>query len=478
MRTSKPSPDALDPSRATERGPDGFHPCPGRSVPPMFGRLVRRLVLAAALCPLVGSGAASAGDGSAGSPPRPGGPRAGKPAGSAPGRGGKGGGYSIEQAVSDRAQLHTIAFDGLAFLTGSFGADTFFPPGKVCDYFGFQYLRDVDLGGLGHNSKFLPRIADNLLAVLDAGARNRLVALAREQAPTIEELARRRFVPIRAFRRLLEGDAPKDRPAFDRAVVAAYFADLYALDGELAWRRARTTGEILRGLTAAQREALGRLVFGDSRTWPEVPEVVDRRRMTHREHVAVMTYASEMFSWWAGNLDADVYFCPERHGTYFGGFYMKDAPALRNPGTNISTELTGDAGAAFLATLTDAQRPVVERLVETQRATLADVVTTRRSICTELRRFLREDADNHDRVVALARAYGALDGELSSRYATAFAEVARTLTDAQRRELVRLRNLEGDVVTGAYLYSDPIATPDVPATDAWFGRAPARGASK
>jgi hypothetical protein len=38
--------------------------------------------------------------------------------------------HSIEQAVSDRAQLHTIAFDGLAFLTGDFGRDTFLPPGR------------------------------------------------------------------------------------------------------------------------------------------------------------------------------------------------------------------------------------------------------------------------------------------------------------------------------------------------------------
>ena len=30
--------------------------------------------------------------------------------------------YSIEQAVSDQAQLHTIAFSGLAFITGDFGA--------------------------------------------------------------------------------------------------------------------------------------------------------------------------------------------------------------------------------------------------------------------------------------------------------------------------------------------------------------------
>lgn len=56
-------------------------------------------------------------------------------------------GYSIEQAVSDRAQLHTIAFNGLAFLTArDFGECTFIPPGKVCDYFGFQYMRDIDTG--------------------------------------------------------------------------------------------------------------------------------------------------------------------------------------------------------------------------------------------------------------------------------------------------------------------------------------------
>ena len=52
--------------------------------------------------------------------------------------------YSIEQATSDKAQLHTIAFDGLAFLTGDFAMDTFLPPGKVSDYFGFQYMRDID----------------------------------------------------------------------------------------------------------------------------------------------------------------------------------------------------------------------------------------------------------------------------------------------------------------------------------------------
>ena len=64
-----------------------------------------------------------------------------------------------------------------------------------------------------------------------------------------------------------------------------------------------------------------------------------------------MTYASDMFSWYAGSLDADVYFCPERHGTYYGGFYIKDAPAVGHEGYSISEQLTATAGAALCDSL-------------------------------------------------------------------------------------------------------------------------------
>lgn len=38
---------------------------------------------------------------------------------------------NMEQTLSDQAQGMTISFDGLAFLTGSLGADSFLPPGNV-----------------------------------------------------------------------------------------------------------------------------------------------------------------------------------------------------------------------------------------------------------------------------------------------------------------------------------------------------------
>ena len=101
-----------------------------------------------------------------------------------------------------------------------------------------------------------------------------------------------------------------------------------------------------------------------------------------------MTYAGDMFSWYAGNVDADVYFCPERQGTYFGSFYMKDAPAMGNPNYSIPTNLTGDMGAAFLNVLTPDQRSRITDLVDLQKSDLLKIVDRRRDVATELRKFI------------------------------------------------------------------------------------------
>jgi hypothetical protein len=105
-------------------------------------------------------------------------------------------------------------------------------------------------------------------------------------------------------------------------------------------------GNILRGLSDEQKAALARLKFGDSRTWPDVPDQLERGRLSHEADVAVMTYASEMFSWYAGSLDADTCFCPERHGMYFGGLGLKTAPAMGRRNYSISTTLTGHRDGA------------------------------------------------------------------------------------------------------------------------------------
>ena len=379
------------------------------------------------------------------------------------------GGYSTEQAISDRAQLNTIAFDGLAFLTGNFGANTFLPPGKVADFCGFQYMRDVDQNELGHNTSFVPRAANNVLAILTDSQKAQLIALARQQEPVLTAFALQRLPLIQAFTRQLEGRLPAGSAGLNRQAVMRYTAGLFELDGQLSYRRAEVLGGIIRSLTDPQKTRLARMVFNNSATWPELADQVDKRSLSHTAHVAVMTYASELFSWYAGNVEADVYFCPERHATYFGSFYMKDIPAMGNANYSISTSLTGDSGEAFLAALTGAQRQLVTGLVDRQRADLGEIVKTRREIATELRRFMKEPSVDQPQVMALSQRYGELDGEISYFYATAFAQVARTLTPEQKQTLLKLRNLDAKYLCkGAYLYSQAIDMPQIPNTDFLF----------
>ena len=250
-------------------------------------------------------------------------------------------------------------------------------------------MRDIDASEGGHNTSFLTRIALNMLTILNDEQKTRLLELAKAQEQEIGKFAEMRLPLIKAFRRNLEGQIPTGSTGLDRVAVIGYSADLYALDGHLAYERARVMGGIIRRLDSRQKAALASLKFGDSRTWPDVTEQLDKRSMSHEANVAMMTYASEMFSWYAGSLEADTYFCPARHGMYFGGFGMKTAPAMRKRDHSISTTFTGDSGEAFLSILTDGQKSKITALVDLQRQNLDEIVRTRRAIATELRRFLQ-----------------------------------------------------------------------------------------
>ena len=377
--------------------------------------------------------------------------------------------YSIEQAMSDNAQLSTIAFSGLAFITGSAGADTFFPPGKVADFFGFQYMRDVDTAGYGHNTTFLTRVANNVLYILNDAQKAKLVALAKEQAPIYIKFAYNRFLLTNAFRRSLEGDIPAGSSGLNIKAVSKYTAGLYKNDADLSYNRAVVVGEIINSFTDDQKAYLEKMQFNNYSTWPEVADDRNlKRSMTNSEFVAVMTYASELFSWYKGGLEADVYFCPERHGTYFGGFFMKDYPAMHNPNYFISTAITGDSGKDFLNVLNSEQRALITGIIDEDRSALAEIKKIRTTVSAELRNAITGGAVDKEMIYSLIERYGELDGQISALYASRFSQVNKTLTADQRAALVKLRNL--DVVPqGAYRFSTPIAMPEIPNTDFMFG---------
>jgi hypothetical protein len=363
--------------------------------------------------------------------------------------------YSIEQAVSDQAQLHTIAFNGLAFITGCSGASSFIPPGKVCDFFGFQYMRDIDAAGAGHNPKFLDRVAGNVLSILSSDQRAIFEREANSEATQMRDLAFRRFPLIWAFHRQLDKKIPAGSSGLNKAAVEHYAGTLFTADAALAYQRAQTFGQIISSLNQEQKAALARMQFGNFNSWPAVnmEQYKLGRGRDHLVNVAYMTLASEFFSWYAGSVQADTYFCPERHGTYFGGFFLKDMPAMGQRDFNISTSLTGDLGQSFLQALNQEQRKTMYDILEKQRKPLSEIVETRRDISTELRRFRAGQTPNRERVLALGRRYGELDGELAFTYAVAFARVGQSLTADQRQTLHRLRNDDRYTAAPAYLYS-------------------------
>jgi hypothetical protein len=377
--------------------------------------------------------------------------------------------YSTEQAMSDQAQLTTIAFSGLAFITGNAGADTFFPPGKVADFFGFQYMRDVDTAGYGHNTLYLSQVANNVLYILNDTQKEKLIALAKEQAPIYTDFAYNRIPLSNAFRRLLEEDIPSGSSTLDTEAVSEYTSGLYKLDADISYNRAVVVGEIISSLTTDQKAYLAKMEFDNYSSWPDVSEDQTlKKSMTNNEFIAVMTYASELFSWYKGNLDADVYFCPERHGTYFGGFYMKDYPAMNNPDYFISTTTTGDKGQEFLNILNPEQKTLITGIIDEQRSALSEIAKIRTEVSTELRKAMTGELIDKAKVYSLVERYGELDGQISALYATRFAAVNKTLSETQRAALIKLRDL--DVVpNGAYRFSDPVAMPTIPDTDFMFG---------
>jgi hypothetical protein len=375
--------------------------------------------------------------------------------------GGGGGGMNIDQTISDGAQRTTLAFDGLALITGNLKAQSFFPPGKVADYTGFQFLRDNDPDSMGHNTSFLTRVAANVIYTLNDTQFGQLKDLAIAQMAQIDLYGYKRYPLMKAFRRLIDNDIPVGSSGLNLNAVKQASADLYELDGQISFDRAMLYVTILNSMDATQRAYIDAMKGKGWNSWPDIGMAdIDAKMKTlpPGTSVAVMTYASDLFSWYAGSVEADVYFCPERQGTYYGGFYIKDAPAIGHEGYSIDEQLTATAGAALSDSskgyVNDAQAALMSSLVDTQRDNLyagaTNIVQIRTDIATLLRGLLVSTADAdavEQQVLALSRTYGELDGENNYYYATVFDQVYESLSAAQLTQLADLRH---SILSGEY----------------------------
>lgn len=371
--------------------------------------------------------------------------------------------FNIKQALSDRAQSTTIAFAGFGMMTGNLGAQSFFPPGKVADYWGFQYLRDNDADRMGHNTSFLTRVACNMLFIFNDTQMESLRKLAKAQVVSNNLYAWKRYPLMTAFRRLIDGKLPTGKKALDIEQVKLASKDLYILDGQISYDRAVVYADIIRSLTSDQKIYIGAMTGKGYKSWPDKDEKVMKDKtkgLTHDEVVAVMTYASDFYSWFAGSVAADIYFCPERHGTYYGSFYIKDAPAVGNPGYGIDESLTATVGNALCnereGFISREGAKIMNSLVDKQKPNLSgnaksSIVLARTKISEALRSLISSEKPSADKLKSIksevekwSGIYGELDGENNWHYATTFNKLFNNLggvyiTDRQKEGLRKLR---------------------------------------
>jgi Spy/CpxP family protein refolding chaperone len=297
------------------------------------------------------------------------------------------------------------------------------------------------------------------------------VERAQNQIDLINEFAYKRFPLLKAFRRLKEGDLPSGTTQLSKEAVINYAAELYKIDGQISYDRAQLFGKVINSLSSTQRAKLDALkVLNGVGNWNSaLSNPLEGINLPQDVNVAVMTYASEIYAWYAGSVTSDVYFCPERQGTYFGSFYLKDWPAMGNPNFTINEQLTATAGQNFLAILSTSQASQVKGIVDLQRSALVELVAKREAISTELRKFLSSQTADSLSIITLSKRYGELDGELSYYYATTFSQVYNSLTNQQKEQVLNLAIQLGYIYpNGAFLYSQPINMPEIINTDFLF----------
>ncbi|MCP4411031.1 MAG: hypothetical protein GY808_00425 [Gammaproteobacteria bacterium] len=378
--------------------------------------------------------------------------------------------YSIEQATSDNAQLHTISFAALSFMSSGMCDMSFLPPGKHASYFGFQYLRDVVGGAAGHEQNFVSHIANTMLYILSTQQKQILFDLAKQQQKNIKLFALKRFPLLTAFERFGNQQLPQGTTQLNRDKIIQQSAALYALDGELSYQRSVGFGKVVNSFTQKQKDYLNLFKSIPYDSWPQREEQLDKRKFEHSVHVSLMTYASELFSWYIGDLKQDVYFTPERTAAYFGAYWTKAAPmkAVKRNNYRISTALTSDSGDLFLQILDEQQKSQITNLIQHQKPFLMEMVSVRESIAAEIRSTLTGSVVNQNKVVDLSQRFGELDGEIAYLYANVYTSIKTSLSQSQFQKATQIRDIAQYSCKGAFIYSEPSTIPTVKNITSFF----------
>ena len=308
-------------------------------------------------------------------------------------------------------------YDAVTWYTGNLCGDSFLPGGKIADFFGFQYLRDLAPNQTGHSTVFVTYCSKAFLSILNPTQTAILTAYAQNYS-TYQNLTTQyvmsRFPIYKALRSLLNGDLPSGKSGLNKDALLNYSQYLYKVDANVTLMKAAAFAQIINSLDSSQRKILDGYVSGGFNSWPVNKTNCDSN---------MMGLASEMFAWYAGNSTSDIYFAPERINDYFGAFYFKDGPGYGTKNYSVSTHITGAEGDNFYSYLNSTEQGWYDVIMPDQISYQTKIVDVRSKISTELRKALANQSINQTLILELESQYGAYDGYLTYLYATVLSSI-------------------------------------------------------
>jgi hypothetical protein len=134
---------------------------------------------------------------------------------------------------------------------------------------------------------------------------------------------------------------------------------------------------------------------------------------------------------------------------------------------------SSDYGNALLGAISPDNAQKIKNLVALQKPYLLEIVERRNDAAVLLRKYIAGETADSAAVISLMKRYGELDGEIIYSHAVCFAEVYKSITEAQKDTLKKFRKqILGDFApAGAFLYATPIPIPEIPNTDFLFSSA-------
>eukprot|EP00808_Paulinella_micropora_P025307 g7364.t1 len=392
----------------------------------------------------------------------------------------------FDSSLRSIVMLKTWGYAGLAWLTGNLCSDSFLPPGKVGEMMGFQFTRDSEPNGLGHNSMFSDYISQHVFSLLTDEQLLTLSAPWREQSYvdlTIAMVSARQ--PLNYELRKLIAH-PANPSLLNLSAVVSYWQDWQEMDGKVTIRRAKALGAVIRSLNASMLADIRTFTVPKANTPAQPTALWETNRLrfqrlgiqggftrtlwtgeTMNDNSLLVTLGNQLMSWISEGDYADIYFAPEQVADLFGAFYLKDLEIFNvHAGSTVNLDETADRGQAFLDMLPPALYTklagVAAAAVSWPNGQLAQMYNIRANISHALRALQTGTAlADEAAVLALFREHGRVDGELIAQCAKIFAEIYWALDRDGFCKLHALRppSIPEAECPGAWFLASQIKTP-------------------